>query len=83
MKYRVKVEVSLKDGHSDPEGETTAQSLKELKYSLESVKVSKVYTIDLNANSMKEAETNTEKICRQLLANPTKDTYSFTIEEIK
>ena len=83
MKYRVKVEVSLKPGHSDPEGETTAQSLKELKYSLESVKVSKVYTIDLNANSMKDAETNIEKICRLLLANPTKDTYSFTIEEIK
>ena len=83
MKYSARVEVSLKAGHSDPEGETTAKSLKELKYPLESVKVSKVYRIDLHADSMKEAETYVDKLCRQLLANPTKDNYSFTIEEAK
>ena len=83
MKYHAKVEVSLKAGHSDPEGETTAQSLKELKYSVKSVKVSKVYTIELSAGSMKEAEQYIDKMCRQLLANPTKDNYNFTIEETK
>ena len=83
MKYRAKVEVSLKAGHSDPEGETTAQSLKELKYSVESVKVSKVYTIELYAGTMKEAEKCIDKMCRQLLANPTKDNYNFTTEETK
>jgi phosphoribosylformylglycinamidine synthase PurS subunit len=81
MKYRARVEVSLKTGHSDPEGETTAQSLKELNYPVKRVKVSKVYTIDVNADTRKDAEAHVDRMCRQLLANPTKDDYSFTIEE--
>jgi phosphoribosylformylglycinamidine (FGAM) synthase PurS component len=32
MKYRARVEVSLKQGHSDPEGETTKKALLELNY---------------------------------------------------
>jgi len=83
MRYRVRVEVSLKPGHSDPEGEMTAKSLKELRYPVETVKVSKVYEIDLCAKSLKEAERYVDEICRRLLANPTKDDYRFTIEEVK
>jgi phosphoribosylformylglycinamidine synthase PurS subunit len=81
--YRAKIEVSLKPGHSDPEGEMTAQSLKELKFSAEKVNVSKVYTVLFEAESMQEAEEAVEEMCRRLLANPTKDNYSYTIEEAK
>ena len=49
MKYRAKIEVSLKPGHSNPEGETTARLLKELGYKVEAVDVSKVYTVTLEA----------------------------------
>lgn len=83
MKYRVKIEVSLKPGHSDPEGETTAKSLRELRYPVETVKVSKVYEVYLYANSLKEAEKHADEMCRRLLANPTKDNYLFDIEEAK
>ena len=83
MRYRVRVEVSLKPGHSDPEGEMTAKSLKELRYPVETVKVSKVYEIDLSTKSLKEAERYVDEMCRRLLANPTKDDYRFTIEEVK
>ncbi len=83
MNYRAKVEVSLKKGQSDPEGETAAQSLKELKYHVTSVRVSKVYTVELHAGSMKDAKAQLDNMCRQLLANPTKDDYTFTIEETK
>lgn len=81
MKYRLRIEVSLKPGHSDPEGETTAQLLKELGYETESANVSKVYTITLEAGSKKEAKTEAEEMCKRLLANPTKDNYSVNIEE--
>ena len=81
--YRAKIEVSLKPGHSDPEGEMTAQSLKELKFSAEKVNVSKVYTVVFEAKSMQEAEEAVEEMCRRLLANPTKDNYSYKIEEAK
>jgi phosphoribosylformylglycinamidine synthase len=81
MKFRVKIEVSLKPGHSDPEGETTAQLLKELGFQVESVNVSKVYTALLNASSRKEAQNRAEEMCKKLLANPTKDNYAILIEE--
>jgi len=81
--YSAKIEVSLKPGHSDPEGQMTSQSLKELKFSAKKVNVSKVYTVVFEAKSMQEAEEAVEEMCRRLLANPTKDNYTYTIEEAK
>ncbi len=83
MMYRARIEVGLKPGHSDSEGEMTAQSLRELKYSVKSVGVSKVYTVIFEADSREEAEKAVEEMCRRLLANPTKDDYSYEIEEAK
>ena len=83
MRYQLKIEVSLKPGHSDPEGETTARSLKELGYKVETANVSKVYSVVLEAESQKEAELKAEEMGKRLLANPTKDNYSFVIEEKK
>ncbi len=83
MMYRAKIEVGLKPGHSDPEGEMTGQSLRELKYSVKSVSVSKVYEVCFEADSREEAEKQVEEMCRRLLANPTKDDYRFEIEEVK
>ncbi len=81
MKYRLRVEVALKPGHSDPEGETTAQLLKELGYKVETVNVGKVYTIIIQASTGAEAKKKAEEMCKRLLANPTKDDYQITIEE--
>jgi phosphoribosylformylglycinamidine synthase PurS subunit len=83
MKYRLKIEVSLKPGHSDPEGETTGALLKDLGYRVESVNVSKVYRCILEAASKKEAQIKAEEMCKRLLANPTKDNYAITIEETR
>ena len=83
MKYHVKIEVSLKPGHSDPEGETTARLLKEMSYKVETVNVSKIFRVVLNAQTRKEAQAKAEEICKRLLANPTKDSYSIAIEEEK
>jgi phosphoribosylformylglycinamidine synthase len=83
MKYYVKIEVSLKPGHSDPEGETTARLLKEMSYKVEIVDVSKIFRVVLNAQTRKEAQAKAVEICKRLLANPTKDNYSIAIEEEK
>jgi len=83
MKFKARIEVSLKPGHSDPEGEMTARSLRELNYPVEKVNVSKVYTAILEAESRAEAEKMVDEMCRRLLANPTKDDYKFEIEELK
>lgn len=83
MMYRARIEVSLKPGHSDPEGEMTAQSLKELKYSVKRTSVSKVYEVVFEADSKEKAEKAVEEMCRRLLANPTKDDYIYEIEEAR
>jgi len=83
MRYRLRIEVSLKPGHSDPEGETTARLFKELGYRVEAVNVSKAYKVVLEAGSKKEAEMKAEEMCKRLLANPTKDNYAIVIEEEK
>ena len=83
MKYRAKIEVSLKPGHTDPEGNTTQHLLKELGYAVDVVSVSKVYNVVLEAASAKDAKNKAEEMAKRLLANPTKDNYSISIEEQK
>ena len=83
MKYSAKIEVSLKPGHSDPEGETAARLLKELGYAVNAVNVSKVYNILLEAQTPIEAKAKAKEMCKRLLANPTKDNYTIAVEEQK
>lgn len=83
MLWKARVEVTLKSGHSDPEGETTTRSLKELGYRVERVEVSKMYTLLLEADSREDVEARLEEVCRRLLANPNKDNYSFQVEEAR
>jgi len=83
MRYRLRIEVSLKTGHSDPEGETTSRLLKELGYKIDAVNVGKVYNAVLEAETKREAETKAEEMCKRLLANPTKDNYAIVVEEEK
>ena len=83
MEYIARIEVSLKPGHSDPEGETTKESLVELDYPVREVRVSKAYEVRLEAPSFEEAKKQVEEMCRRLLANPVKDNYTFQIEEAK
>jgi phosphoribosylformylglycinamidine synthase PurS subunit len=83
MKYRAKIEVSLKAGHTDPEGETTARLLKELGYMIDAVNVSKEYNILMESSTLKDAKAKAEEMCKRVLANPTKDNYTITIEEQK
>ena len=83
MKYAAKIEVSLKPGHSNPEGETTARLLIELGYNVQAIDVSKVYTVNLEAASPSEAKAKAEEMSKRLLANPTKDNYTISVVEQK
>ncbi len=83
MKYAAKIEVSLKPGHSNPEGETTQRLLLELGYKISAVDVSKVYTVNLDAASAAEAKVKAEEMSKRLLANPTKDNYTISVVESK
>ena len=83
MKYHAKIEVSLKPGHSNPEGETIFHLLKELGYKVQAVDVSKVYAVILEAPTLQEAKIKSEEMSKRLLANPTKDNYTISVDEQK
>jgi phosphoribosylformylglycinamidine synthase PurS subunit len=83
MIYRVKIEVSLKLGHTDPEGNTTQRLLTELGYTVTAVNVSKTYHIQIQTANLSDAKAKAEEMAKRLLANPTKDNYTITVEEQK
>jgi len=83
MKYSLRIEVKLKPGHGDPEGETTADLLKELGFSVEKCMISKVYNVVAEAKTRKGMLEQAEEMCKKLLANPTKDDYRISIEAKK
>lgn len=81
MRFRARVEVRLKPGFFDPEGETAKEALNDLGFSVDGVRVSKVYEIDLEAESGDAARVLAEEMCRKLLANPVKDVYSIEVRK--
>lgn len=83
MKYLVKAEISLKRGHFDPEGDVAARSLRDLGFRVFSARVSKGYTIEVEANGPAEAEDLVKEMCRKLLANPTKDDFKVEVLSVE
>jgi phosphoribosylformylglycinamidine synthase PurS subunit len=80
---RASIEVRLKQGYTDPEGDSTALTLRDLGYSVRGVRVYKCYEVDLDAKSSDEAKTASDEMCRRLLANPTKDDYRITLKTVE
>jgi len=78
-RFKARVEVRLKPGFLDPEGETVKHTLNDLGYEVADVRVCKVYEIVLNAKSLNDAKDVSDEICRRLLANPVKDTYRVEV----
>ena len=79
MKFKASVEVKLKPGFFDPEGEAAKDALNDLGYKVYSVRVSKLYAIELEAQNIDEAKKLVDEMCRRLLANPTKDLYNVEV----
>ena len=82
MIYKATIDVRLKPGYSDPEGETTAKALQGLGYSVIDVRVGKRYEINFDAVNREEAEAIVKQMCRRQLSNPTRDDYSFEIKKV-
>jgi len=81
--YHAKIEVRLKQGYMDPEGETARKALLDLRYKVRRVGTARIYEVDLQASSLEDAKKKADEMCRKLLANPVKDDYVFKVREIK
>lgn len=79
--YHARIEVKLKSGYIDPEGETARKALADMRYRVQRVGTAKVYEVELQAPSLDGAKKQVEEMCRKLLSNPVKDDYTFEVKE--
>ena len=78
---QVRVEIHLKKGVTDPEGDNVHKALKLLGFSdVRRVRSSKLFLIELEGKDVKAARKQVEEMCRRLLANPVIHDYAISIE---
>jgi len=81
-KYRAKIEVKFKPGVLDPQGETIKNALVNLNYrQIEAISTGKLFWIDLEAKSAKEARESVREMADKLLANPVIENFEVEINK--
>ena len=77
---KVQVQVRLKKGVADPEGDNTLKALNLLGFKgLSAVHSAKLFEIDLAEENREMAKEQVEEMCRRLLANPVIQDYRIDI----
>ncbi|MGJ8453954.1 phosphoribosylformylglycinamidine synthase subunit PurS [Pseudothermotoga sp. U03pept] len=82
--YRAVVQVTLKEGVLDPQGNAVRGALHHLGFhKVQEVKIGKIIEITLKADSKEEVEESAQKMCEKLLANPVIERYTIlSVEEL-
>lgn len=71
MKFSVAVEVTPKEGISDPQGLTIEQALPRLGFTgISELRAGKLFTFTIEADSEESALARVEAACARVLANP-------------
>ncbi len=80
MSFAARVNVTLKEGVADPQGQTIERALPALGYAgVRNVRVGKRITLELDAGSVSEARSLVEEMCERLLANPVIEAYEVEL----
>ena len=77
---QVDVRVLLKEGIADAEAETVKRSLNLLGIEVKDLKVSKVYSLFVDAESDEEAIKIAQEACEKLLANPVINNFEIEVK---
>ena len=78
---RVRIEVHLKKGVTDPEGDNVLKALNLLGFKgIRGVHSAKLFLVDLDARDADAARASAEDMCRRLLANPVVHDYTIAVE---
>jgi phosphoribosylformylglycinamidine synthase len=81
MKHSLVVEVTLRDGISDPEGATIERALPALGFSgVSNVTAGKVFRFDVEAPSANDAVALAQQLAERLLSNPVIENASARVE---
>ncbi|MBD1853112.1 phosphoribosylformylglycinamidine synthase subunit PurS [Leptolyngbya sp. FACHB-711] len=78
--YYAKIYVTLRPSVLDPAGTAVQSGVKHMGYdNVEQVRIGKYIEVTLTADSEAAAQTQLDRICDQLLANPVIENYRFDI----
>jgi phosphoribosylformylglycinamidine synthase len=80
MRWKAKIEVTLKKEVLDPQGAAVEGALQVLNYrNVRQVRVGKYMELLLEAPAREEAARQVEEMCRRLLTNPVIEDFSYTL----
>jgi phosphoribosylformylglycinamidine synthase PurS subunit len=80
MKYAVFVNVMLKEGIADPQGQTIENALPALGYSgVGDVRVGKRIELTVEADGPEDARRKVMEMCERLLANPVIEDFEVSV----
>lgn len=83
MKFIAEIDVMPHKALLDPQGKAVTGSMRNLGLpEIGNVRIGKHIQLELEADSENEAHIKVEKACKDLLANPIMEGYSFTIAAI-
>jgi phosphoribosylformylglycinamidine synthase len=82
--YLAKVYITLKPTVNDPQGLTIKGALHTLGFkSVQEVRAGKYIEIKIEEKDLEKAKSETQEMCKKLLANPVIELYRFELEQIK
>jgi phosphoribosylformylglycinamidine synthase len=81
---RVRILVSFKDSVLDPQGQTVKNALHTMGYAaVTDVRQGKVFELDLEGVTRKEAEALVPEVARRVLANPIIEKFDWEILKVR
>jgi phosphoribosylformylglycinamidine synthase subunit PurS len=83
MKFQAEIDVMPLKEILDPQGKAVTASMKNIGLSqIQNVRIGKHISLEVDANTEKEAHDLVEQACKQLLANLIMESYVFTLTKI-
>ncbi|MTV83054.1 phosphoribosylformylglycinamidine synthase subunit PurS [Secundilactobacillus folii] len=81
--FLAQVHVTYKPSILDPQAVAIKNAMHRLNFDkVEAVRQGKYFELSLDVATATDAETQTEAICEQLLANPNMETYRYEVKEL-
>ena len=84
MRWKAKIEVTLRKEILDPQGAAVESVLRMLQYTrVTRVRVGKYIELVVEAPGREEAAGQVAEMCRRVLANPASEDYHFILQEVE
>lgn len=83
MRFAVQVEITPREGISDPEGQTIERALPVLGFEgVSNVRTGKLVTFEVEADDVESARTIVDDMCQRFLSNPVIEDASASISDV-